>query len=105
MIEKGENGHHTTQEEYEKFLSLKFAKITPQDLKHEGTFTFSVTNNFDIFITNKSHRFLSKVYGVGSDTLIEGYLEIRERRELWIFSNHRISQLKVSEEQQMRNKT
>lgn len=75
-----------SQEDYEKRLSLVLADISSQDLRTTGQFTFSVTPEPKIFITNKNHAFLADNFGVELDhTWVEGYLKLVAGKapEIW----------------------
>ena len=66
-------------EEYEDLLKISLTDVGDDELNHPGTLLFSVTPGLTIFITKKSHGYLSDQYGVDLDkTFTEGYITINK---------------------------
>ncbi|MFA6446380.1 MAG: hypothetical protein WCW14_04005, partial [Candidatus Paceibacterota bacterium] len=65
-------------ENYEDLLIVKFPDLTLNELKDsDKTFLFSVTPEFNIYISNGTHDYMCERYGINPDTtLTEGYLRL-----------------------------
>ena len=64
-------------EDYESLLNVRLADITSQDLKRDSWFTFSLAENYTLYITDKDHVSLSENHGINlNTTLTEGYFKI-----------------------------
>jgi len=67
-----------TVEKFRASLELKLIGMSKNELLGSGLTPFSVTSEFDIYLSKKGHHFLFEKYGVDPEmTLAEGYIDYK----------------------------
>ncbi len=77
---EGEIHYGSKKELYEDLVRVKVVDFSREKLKEKDIFVFSVTPDFTVYLSDRTHEFLAEKYGVDRDTaLTEGYVDTREK--------------------------